>query len=268
MLMRLLNGELRLSASDLMRFKGCRHATTLDLRLMEVGDLTPAADGDEAELLQRQGDAHELAFLQNLKASGRSVVEIPKEGMSLEQSVEATIETMRQGPDIIFQGALLGGAWGGYSDFLERVDRPSSLGGWSYEVVDTKLKRKPDPKHVLQLSLYSDLLTQVQDLQPDAAHLQLGDGSRFTVRLTDVSSYSRHARNVFETFLKDRPETRSEPVSGCGLCRWKEHCRSEWDRADSLALVAGITKSQRDKIEAAGVTTLTGLAEVEARIPS
>jgi uncharacterized protein len=32
-------------------------------------------------------------------------------------------------------------------------------------------------------------------------------------------------------------------------------------------LVAGITKSQRDKIEAAGVTTLTGLAEVEARIP-
>src|SRR3546814_16658449 len=93
---------------------------------------------------------------------------------------------MRDGPDVIVQGALLDGAWGGYSDCLERVERPSDLGGWSYEVVDTKLKRKPDPKHVLQLSLYSDLIAALQSVRPESAHLQLGDGSRFTVRLVDV----------------------------------------------------------------------------------
>lgn len=38
MRMRKIEGVLRLSASDLMRFKGCRHASTLDLRLIEVGD--------------------------------------------------------------------------------------------------------------------------------------------------------------------------------------------------------------------------------------
>jgi len=53
--MRKIDGAMRLSASDLMRFKGCRHATTLDLRMMEVGDLVPTSDGEEAELLQRQG---------------------------------------------------------------------------------------------------------------------------------------------------------------------------------------------------------------------
>ena len=151
MRMRMIDGALRLSASDLMRFKGCRHATTLDLRMMEVRDLEPADDGAEAELLQRQGDAHEFAFLDELKGEGRSVIEIPKDGLSLEASVGLTHEAMAAGPDVVFQGALLGGAWGGYSDFLERVERPSALGGWSYEVVDTKLKRKPDPKHVLQL---------------------------------------------------------------------------------------------------------------------
>ncbi|BBC99509.1 TM0106 family RecB-like putative nuclease [Sphingobium sp. YG1] len=265
--MRMLDGKLRLSASDLMRFKGCRHATTLDLRLMEVGDVTPAADGDEALLLQRQGDAHELAFLDGLRKTGRSIVEIPKDGIPIERSVELTIEAMRDGPDVIFQGALLGGAWGGYTDFLERIDRPSAIGPWSYEVVDTKLKRKPDPKHVLQLSLYSDLLTDVQELRPEAAHLQLGDGSRFSVRLADVASYARNAQNVFETFLQDRPETRSDPVSGCGLCRWKDHCRSEWEATDSLSLVAGITKSQRGKLEAFGIATLNGLADVEGRVP-
>ncbi len=265
--MRLLDGGLRLSASDLMRFKGCRHATALDLRLVEVGDIVPGQDGEEALLLQRQGDEHELAFLEELRAASRSIVEIPKDGIPLERSAALTVEAMRAGPDVIFQGAFIRGAWGGYSDFLERVDRPSALGDWSYEVVDTKLKRRPDPKHVLQLSLYSDLVAEIQGEAPEAAHLQLGDGTRFTVRLADVSAYSRHARRKLESFLVERPATRPEPVSACSLCRWQERCRSEWDAADSLCLVAGISRSQRGKLEAAGITTMTALGASEDRVP-
>ena len=265
--MRKTDGAMRLSASDLMRFKGCRHATTLDLRLIEVGDLAPRDDGAEAELLQRQGDEHEMAFLDQLKADGRSVVEIPKDGLSLEESVGLTLEAMRQGPDVIFQGALLDGAWGGYSDFLVGVGRPSDCGAWSCEVVDTKLKRKPDPKHVLQLCLYSDLLANVQGVSPEAAHLQLGDGSRFIVRLSEVSSYARHARRMLEAFLVERPETRPEPVSACALCRWSDWCEERWEAEDSLALVAGISRSQRQKLEALGIDTMAGLAARADRVP-
>ncbi|WP_153039488.1 TM0106 family RecB-like putative nuclease, partial [Sphingobium yanoikuyae] len=265
--MRLIGEHLRLSASDLMRFKGCRHATALDLRLIEEGDLKPGKDGAEALLLQKQGDEHELAFLETLKADGRTIVEIPKDGIPLEESVRLTLEAMKIGPDVIFQGALLGGAWGGYSDFLERVERPSNLGAWSYEVVDTKLKRKPDPKHVLQLCLYSDLIAEVQGIAPEAAHLQLGDGSRFTVRLSEVSAYARHARRMLETFLAERPETRPEPVSACTLCRWSDHCGEQWEAEDSLSLVAGISRSQRQKLEAVGVTTMAGLAARNDRVP-
>lgn len=267
MRMRKTDGAMRLSASDLMRFKGCRHATTLDLRLIEVGDLAPSADGAEAKLLQQQGDEHEIAFLNHLKVDGRSVVEIPKDGLSLEESVRLTHQVMLDGPDVIFQGALLDGAWGGYSDFLERVEQPSDLGAWSYEVVDTKLKRKPDPKHVLQLCLYSDLLAKVQGASPEAAHLQLGDGSRFTVRLSQVSSYARHARRMLEAFLGDRPETRPEPVSACALCRWSVRCEERWEAEDSLALVAGIRRSQRQKLEAVGIDTMAALAARADRVP-
>lgn len=267
MRMRKIDGALRLSASDLMRFKGCRHATSLDLRLIEVGDVRPGEDAAEALLLQRQGDEHELAFLDQLKESGRRIVEIPKDGIPLEESVRLTLEAMRDGPDVIFQGALLDGAWGGYSDFLERVEGPSALGTWSYEVVDTKLKRKPDPKHVLQLSLYSDLIAGVQGVAPESAHLQLGDGSRFSVRLSEVSSYARHARRTLEAFLVERPTTRPEPGSACALCRWKALCRERWEAEDSLGLVAGISRSQRQKLEAAGVTTMAGLGAHDERIP-
>lgn len=265
--MRLIDDGFRLSASDLMRFKGCRHATALDLRLIEIGDLQPGEDSEEAELLQKQGDEHELAFLEKLKAEGRSVISIPKDGIPLEESVHLTLEAMKAGPDVIFQGAMLDGAWGGYSDFLERVERPSDVGGWSYEVVDTKLKRKPDPKHVLQLCLYSDLLGKVQGVAPEAAHLELGDGSRFTVRLSEVSAYARHARKILESFLVDRPGTRPEPVTACALCRWNGHCAERWDREDSLALVAGISRSQRQKLEAAGIGTMAGLSARQDRVP-
>ena len=230
--MQSIDGTFRLSASDLMRFKGCRHATTLDLRKLEVGDIEPDEEGEEAVLLQAQGDAHELAFLERLKADGREVVEIETKGRNIEECVASTLEAMRSGADVIFQGAMLDGVWGGYSDFLEKVEAPSELGEWSYEVVDTKLKRKPDPKHVLQLCLYSDLLADMQGRPPEHAHLELGDGSRFTVRLDEVSAYARRSRRIFQRFIDGRPVTSPEPVTACVLCRWKSHCEKVWRELD------------------------------------
>ena len=198
-----------LSASDLMRFAGCAHATTLDLAWMMGRGTAPGEDSEDAELLQRHGDAHEARHLARLRAAGRSVVEIVKEGVSLAQGVAATRAALERGADVVFQGALAGGSWGGWTDFLERVERPSALGAWSYEVADTKLKRKPHPKHVLQLALYSDLLAEVQGVAPEHAHVELGDGTRATIRLADVSAYARRARRAAGGF---RRGARSRPV--------------------------------------------------------
>ncbi len=74
--MRDINGQILLSASDLMRFTGCRHATALDLARMRGEGPEPRADSEDAELLQKQGDAHEAAHLAGLKAAGKAVVEI------------------------------------------------------------------------------------------------------------------------------------------------------------------------------------------------
>ncbi|MEP2436381.1 MAG: hypothetical protein ABJH93_05720 [Roseibium sp.] len=95
---------------------------------------------------------------------------------------------------MVFQGAFLSDSWGGWSDFLMRVERPSALGEFSYEVADTKLKRQPHPKHVLQLVLYSDLLTEIQGAIPEFAHVELGTGERATLRLADYAHYARAAR--------------------------------------------------------------------------
>ena len=213
--MRLEGHEVLLSASNLMRFTSCKHATALDLRYARGEPLVPADDTEDAKILQKQGDDHESRYLSKLKGEGRSVVEFGRDG-GLGAAAQATCAALSQGPDVLFQGAFFALPWGGWSDFLIRVERSSALGAFSYEVVDTKLKRKPDPKHILQLVLYSDLLAKAQGCEPEHAHIELGNGERFSFRLAEYSAYARHARSRLEDFVAVPPATSPDPVKMCG----------------------------------------------------
>lgn len=258
--MKIVNGAFFFSASDLMRFAGCAHATTMDIARFEGRAPDPREDDDEARLLQEQGDAHEAAHLDRLKAAGKSVIEVETATLDLVAARASTRDALRQGPDVVFQAALSAARWGGWSDFLERVETPSDLGPFSYEVTDTKLKRRPDPKHLLQLVLYSDLLADVQGVMPEHAHIELGNGERVSFRLADYASYARRMRARLEDFVATRPETRPRRCAACGLCRWQDHCQSVWDETDSLFNVANISTVQIAKLEAAGITTMKALA--------
>ncbi|MEP1425855.1 MAG: TM0106 family RecB-like putative nuclease [Tateyamaria sp.] len=259
--MRNFNGRTFLSATDLMRFMGCAHATTLDLAHMLGTGPEPGEDTEDAALLQKQGDAHEAAHLARLKEAGRTVFEI--ERGDLGENAEATRAALAAGQDVVFQGAFLAGNWGGWSDFLERVETPSLLGPFSYEVADTKLKRRADPKHVLQLVLYSDLLAEIQGVAPEFAHVELGDGTRATLRLADYSAYARMARERLEAFVADPQPTRPMPCADCNLCRWADHCEAVWQAEDSLFNVANISRGQVKKLETAGIETLEALSTLD-----
>lgn len=263
--MRIDDQGVSLSASDLMRFMACKHATVLDLRYAKGEHLSPAEDTEDAKILQKQGDQHETRYLSKLKAEGGTVIELSR-NVELAIAAETTRTALSEGASVLFQGAFLAAPWGGWSDFLIRVEKPSQLGAFSYEVVDTKLKRKPDPKHILQLVLYSDLLAKVQGAEPEQAHIELGNGERFSFRLKEYSAYARHARAQLEEFVANPPATASEPVKHCVLCRWRDVCQHEWEAADSLALVAGISRSQRSKLIAAGISTMTALGQRTKRV--
>ncbi len=241
-----------------MRFMGCAHATVLDLSYMKGQGPVPRSDSESAALLQKQGNAHEAAHLERLKVEGRRVVELDRVGLAQDALVTRT--ALKDGADVVFQGAFLSGSWGGWSDFLERVGKPSGFGDFSYEVADTKLKRRPHPKHVLQLVLYSDMLTEIQNAAPEYAHVELGNGTRATLRLADYRAYARGARARLEAFVASPSATRPVPCADCDLCRWSDHCAAAWQAEDSLFNVANITRGQVKKLEAAGVRTMEALA--------
>lgn len=259
--MRDLDGRIFLSATDLMRFTGCAHATTLDLAHMRGTGPEPGDDTEDAALLQKQGDAHEEAHLARLKEAGHTVIEI--ERGKLTENAEATRAALAAGPDVVFQGAFLSGNWGGWSDFLERVETPSALWSFSYEVADTKLKLRADPKHVLQLVLYSDLLAEIQGVVPELAHVELGDGTHGTLRVADYAAYARMACERLEAFVADPQATRPVPCADCGLCRWADQCNGVWRAEDSLFNVANISRGHVKKLESAGIHTMETLSTLD-----
>ena len=77
--MRSYDGRRLYSASDLVNFLGCSHASTLDVRqLAEPVDFPD--DDAQTKLLQEKGLAHERDYLESLRAQGRSIVEVADAG--------------------------------------------------------------------------------------------------------------------------------------------------------------------------------------------
>src|SRR5687767_9679610 len=170
------------SATDLLNFLGCTHATALDVEVLGGTITHPAgADDEYLDILKEKGMEHERRYRDRLIAEGRSILEIERES-SIEASADRTRQAMRDGIDVIYQGALAALGWHGYSDFLLKVDTPSNLGAYSYEVADTKLARTAKPKHVVQLCIYSEMISREQGVRPARAHVMLGDRSQVTLR--------------------------------------------------------------------------------------
>jgi uncharacterized protein len=261
--MYILSGNLVHSASDLNTFLACSHAVALNLqKLRDPASLPDKAEDDEANvLIQDAGLAHEAAYLNQLK-SETAVVEIPSTGV-LGERVEKTIAAMTAGIPVITQGAFQSAPWHGYADFLRRVEMPSALGNWSYETIDTKLARTADPKHVLQIALYSELIADVQKVMPHQMHLKLGDGRQETFRTVEFRHTLTTAKKRYLDFVGEgAPQSRPEPNGHCGFCGWREYCAEQWEREDHLSRIAGINKSQIKKLCDAGINSIAELAKL------
>ena len=254
--------QLLFSPSDLGNFLACEHLTQLDLTLALQGGRRPSYENAYAELLRSKGEEHELAFLETLRVTGRRVVEVRlNTARDFEDGTRRTREAMRAGADYVYQAVFFSHGWRGIADFLERVDRPSALGAWSYQVLDTKLARHPRPEHALQLSFYSQALAETQEVAPDLAYVVLGTRERVAIRLADVTAYYRRVRQRFEAAVGTRPETGPYRCHHCSFCDFRSPCEDRLEREDHVLRVAGIHRDQVKRLFAGGINTLTALAE-------
>ena len=275
--MQLIDGKPVFSATDLVGFLACDHLVALELAgLARLVD-RPIRDDPELDLIQQRGLQHEQRYLASLKADGRRVTRIQRDatveayGERLRRAADATEAAMRRGDEVIYQAAFFAGGWLGFADFLVRVETPSALGVWSYEIVDTKLARHTKASALLQICSYVEPVAALQGREPEWMYVALG-GSEKKVerhRVSDYMAYYRLARRRFEEKVASTtpayPPTHSypEPVEHCEVCRWEEVCTKRRRADDDLSLVANIATRERRVLKARRITTRRGLAALE-----
>jgi uncharacterized protein len=253
------------SASDLVAFLECEHSTTLDLIDLEH-PIARTEDDDESKLLHEKGLAHERQYFERLRGQHTTIADLSSI-KSRDDRIKATIEAMREGVEIVYQGALRSGNLIGYPDFLRRVAGCSNFGAWSYEVADTKLARSAKGKFIVQLSAYSQCLQEVLGTQPAMMHVVLGDLTELSYRYQDYARYVTQLRRRFESRLRaEAAETYPDPCEYCDLCKWREVCEERRVNDDHLCQVANIMKIQTRRLQAAGITTLKALGELDETV--
>ena len=259
---------IQLSASDLVNHLACRRLTELNHEVAVGLRVAPEHWDPTLDLLWERGLAHEKAYIQHLTDAGAEVTWI--EGAGLEAAaVAATIKAMRVGKEIIAQGALVQGRWGGRMDILRRVEVTSSLGGWSYEVIDTKLARETKSGTILQLSLYSDLVGAVQELIPERMYV-VAPWTEFepqSYRTGDYAAYYRLVKTWLESAVANGSGSYPDPKEHCGMCRWSHECDKRRRGDDHLCLVAGISGLQIGELTGRNVATTASLAATPMPLP-
>ena len=258
-----VNGKIQLSANDLVNHLACRHLTELNLEVEAGLQARPNGWDPELELLRDRGLAHEQAYIGHLQEQGCQVTTI--EGVAVEDGpLAATVAAMRSGDQFIYQAALRHGRFAGRADILRRVDVPSALGEWSYEVIDTKLARETRGGTILQLSLYSDLVGALQGKQPEYMYV-VAPWTEFEpqqYRVDDYAAYYRLIRMMLESSVDqaDLPGVYPDPKGHCEICRWRDQCAARRRADDHLCLVAGISSLQISELLERNVATTSSLA--------
>jgi predicted RecB family nuclease len=258
--MKLHNETLLLSATDLSNHLYCHHLTELN-RQVALGKLKRPYRNDPAlEVLEKRGREHEQAYVDYLRSSGKSVIDLRG------QNVESTIDAMRKGFDVIVQARLEAEPWMGLADILIRQNGTSNFGDYCYEIQDTKLAQNTRAATILQLCLYTDLLERLQGMRPKKMYV-VKPGDKFTTEqyfYSDFKAYYRLCRTNYEKKIAlGGIETYPEAVEHCGICSWWSTCDKRREADDHLSLVAGMRNAHIHELHKQDITTLKTFARAE-----
>ena len=259
------DGSIRLAATDLSNHLACRHLTSLDLSVAKGLRAAPDWQAPDAWVLQQRGLKHESGYLRSLEAQGLEVVSLHNIAEN-DRAFAETMAAMKAGIAVIAQATLREDQWFGRADVLRRVEKPSDLGAWSYEVYDCKLAQETKAGTILQLSLYSELVASIQGARAEWMFV-VTPGESFDpepYRIADYGAYYRLVKSYLEIAVSKNdagPDSYPDPTPNCEVCRWRVTCEGEWRRDDHLSLVAGISKLQRKQLAEWDTNTMAQLAQ-------
>lgn len=251
----------RVTAQDFYDFDKCPHRVYLN----RYGD--PAEKLPESEFLNilfENGTTHEWEIVKALE------YETPA-GESLEERAAATLELMKRGVRLIYQGVVLQSDRVGIPDLLERVPGKSTFGKYFYRPVDIKAgsgfqnqaNRNLRDDYALQLFHYAQLLKRIQGKFPPRAEILNKQNERVAYPLAHFKAKYKKAEQEIKALTSGAKTGETVLCGECGNCQWWGHCEKALVVADDVTLLADVGRSKKKVLNGAGVWTIHDLANFD-----
>ena len=254
-------GRTRITAQDFYDYDKCPHRVYLN----RFGDPTEKLPESEfLNLLFENGTAHEWEVVKGLE------YEMPI-GESLEERSASTLELMKRGAKLIYQGVLLQPAEVGIPDLLERVPGRSKFGKYFYRPIDIKAgsgfavqaKAKLRHDYGMQLYHYGRLLEKIQGKFPLRAEILSKENERVPYPLKQFKAEYKKAEREIEALTKGVKNDEPALCGECGNCQWWGHCEKALVAADDVTLLADVGRSRKHILNAGGVQSIHDLARFD-----
>ncbi|NKB81717.1 MAG: TM0106 family RecB-like putative nuclease [Nitrospirales bacterium] len=257
-----------ITAQDLYNFTKCHHRVYLDANGNpdEKGEV-----GAFIKLLWELGLQTERDYIASLGTM--AVVDL--QSLSVETASSETLELMKQGIPLIYQGCIQDGPYVGRPDLLiKREDSTSRFGPYLYDPVDIKAGRgwerqegkKPRFKehYAFQILFYRMVLTRIQDAIPRMARIINIDKEIEEFDPTVFEPAFEAALGQTNRLIAGHDS--SEPVLGshCYLCGWFQRCR-RWvaDHDDPTGLF--FVGKQKFQLKEVGLRTIQDIAIMDVQ---
>ncbi|MFH1078087.1 MAG: TM0106 family RecB-like putative nuclease [Patescibacteria group bacterium] len=250
-----------LTASDFYKLFQCPHWPYFD-RFADDTEKALKREVTEGERhLWEHGLQHEKEVVAKLFA-GTDVEQIPQT-KDAEADSAATLERMKAGVPLIYQGTLTDGDWTGRPDLLERRDGESALGSWHYVPVDVKSTHALEKYQKFQLMFYATLLERIQKRFPATPEIIDAHGERQPFQASEMLK-------EFEETVVDLERIRAgeipEPVlrkSCFDVGPWGRACERLATSTDDIAQLYNVNVPKLRALRDLGVRTVADAAEMD-----
>ena len=261
--MKIIKNKFLISPGDLNNFVACKFTIKNEIKFHNK-EISKSEEKVNDKLWKKMGIEHEKKYFQILKDKYKKSISI-KSDLDEKNRFDETLRAMEKGYELIYHAYLIDGELRGEADFLIKCSTPSKFGDYSYEVYDTKITRNLRPRHLTQITAYSDMVGKIQKVLPDKMYLIDGSDEEHSFKTIEYIDLFNHGKKEFLKFLSNvnKEKIYPEKCSYCNLCDWRDVCDKIWEDDNYVNLVAGSNKSQIEKLKKNKVKTVEQLAKTK-----
>lgn len=256
---------MKITAQDFYNYTKCKHRVYLDSN----GDPNEKDQASSfVQMLWEMGLQNELDYLSSLTDLDFENLE----SLSIDEAAERTLELMRAGLPLIYQGVIRKDNKIGRPDLLFKCeDAGSDFGDFYYEAVDIKAGKGWQEKngertrfkshYAFQVLFYREILEQLQGYAPANGKIINSQGQLEEFSVESFSESFNEAADEISQLVSG--QERSEPIlsSACHQCGWYKKCRNwvEINHDPTLLFFVGKNKFH---LKQAGLRTIEDIAHM------